>query len=213
MTIFDLVFLLAVVGCLFALFATGFFFLRRQWRSAKRVALALGSFLVLYAGVLLSVSLLSPGHTLTMHQGRCFDDWCLSVEQVIQQPSIGTPPGMVVARGAFYLVTVRISSRARAITQRALDVQVFLLDANNQRYDPSPGGQQALDATGRGGQPLSSELAPGSSLTRTIVFDLPEGLTHLALGVTHGLFPDLFVIGSEQSFLHRPTIIELQMTG
>jgi hypothetical protein len=48
---------------------------------------------------------------------------------------------------------------------------------------------------------------------RTIVFDLPKGSAHLILVVTHGLFPDLFVIGSEQSFLHKPTIIDLQIGG
>jgi hypothetical protein len=116
---------------------------------------------------------------------------------------------IVAARGEFFLVTMRVSSRAKAITQRALDAQIFFLDASNQHYDPSPSGQQALDATGQGGHSLSSELAPDSSFTRTIVFDLPKGSSHLALVVTHGLFPDLFVIGSEQSFLHKPTIIEL----
>jgi hypothetical protein len=90
---------------------------------------------------------------------------------------------------------------------------IYLLDASYQRSDPSPAGQQALDATGQGGQPLSSELAPGGSFTRTVVFDLPKGSSHLALVVTHGLFPDLLVIGSEQSFLHKPTIIELQTGG
>jgi Domain of unknown function (DUF4352) len=213
MTVFDLVFLLAIVGCVLALVALGSFLLRRHWRSARRVALALGSFLALYAGVLLSVSLFSPQHTLAMHQDRCFDDWCLSVERVVQQPSVGALPMIVAARGEFSLVTVRVSSRAKAITQRAPDVQVFLLDGSHQRYEPSPSGQQALDAIGGGGQPLSSELAPGGSFTRTIVFDLPKGSSHLALVVTHGLFPDLLVIGSEQSFLHQPTIIELQVEG
>ncbi len=213
MTIFDLVFLLAVVGCLLALFAICYFLLRRQWRLARRVSLGLGSFMVLYTVVLLSVSLLSPQQTLSMHQDRCFDDWCLSVEQVVQQPSVGASPMIVAARGEFYLVTVRVSSRAKAINQRALDAQVFLLDASGQHYDPASSGQQALDATGQGGQLLSSELAPGGSFTRTIVFDLPKGLSHLALVVTHGLFPDLLIIGSEQSFLHKPTIIELQIDG
>jgi hypothetical protein len=213
MTVFDLVFLLAVVGCVLALVALSSFLLRRHWRSARRVALALGSFLMLYAGVLLSVSLLSQEHTLAMHQDRCFDDWCLSVERVVRQRSVGAPPTIVAARGEFFLVTVRVSSRARAITQRALDVQVSLLDANSQRYDPSPSGQQVLDTTGQGGQPLSSELEPFGSFTGTIVFDLSTGSSHLALVVTHGLFPDLFVIGSEQSFLHQPTIIELQVEG
>ena len=213
MTIFDLVFLLAVVGCVLALVALCFCLLRRHWRSARRVALALGSFLLLYAGVLVSVSLLSPQHTHAMHQDRCFDDWCLSVERVVQQPSVGAPPTIVAARGEFYLVTVRVSSRAKAIIQRAPDAQVSLLDGSHQRYDPSPRGQQALDAIGQGGQPLSSEVPPGGSFTHTVVFDLPKGSSHLALVVTHGLFPDLLVIGSEQSFLHQPTIIELQVDG
>ena len=147
-----------------------------------------------------------------MHQNRCFDDWCLSVEQVVQQPIVGSAPMLVRAQGVFDLVTVRVSSRARRVSQRALDAQVYLLDARRQRYNPDPAGQQALDASGHGGQPLDSELAPGGSFTRTVVFDVPKGLSHLVLVVTHGLFPDVLVIGSDQSFLHKPTIIRLQST-
>lgn len=146
-----------------------------------------------------------------MHQDRCFDDWCLSVERVVQQVTIGGSPKVDTAHGTFYLVTIRVLSKARAITQRALDVQIYLLDKRNQRYNPDAAGQQALDATGQGGQPLNSELAPGSSFTRTIVFDIPKGLSQLALVVTHGLFPDVLVIGSEQSFFHKPTINQLQI--
>jgi hypothetical protein len=210
MTIFDGVLILAVLGWLLALFSVGYFLFRRQCRRAKRVLLALASFLVVYAAVLVSVSLLSPQRVLALHQDRCFDDWCLSVEQIVQQPTIGSAPLRVRAHGVFDLVTVRISSRARAITQRALDAQVYLLDARGQRYDPDPSGQQALDASGQGGQPLDSELAPGGSFTQTVVFDVPKGSSHLALVVTHGLFPDVLVIGSEQSFLHKPTIFQFQ---
>lgn len=213
MTIFDLVLIFAVLGCVLALFSLFYFLMCRQWRRARRIFLAFVSFLVLYAALLLSVSLLSPQRMLAMHQDRCFDDWCLSVEQVVQQPTVGASPMVVTAHGEFYLVTVRVSSRAKAITQRALDAQVYLLDASSQRYDPSPRGQQALDATGQGGQPLSSELAPGGSFTRTVVFDLPKGSSRPALVVTHGLFPDLLVIGSEQSFLHKPAVIKLQIDG
>jgi hypothetical protein len=187
--------------------------LRRQWKRARYVSLTLGSFLLLYAVVLLSVSLLSQEHVLAMHQERSFDDWCLSVERVVEQPTVGASPTSGDARGEFSLVTVHVSSRAKAITQRAPDAQVSLLDASNQRSDPSPAGQQALDARGQGGQPLSSALAPGGAFTRTVVFNLPKGSAHLALVVTHGLFPDLLAIASEQSFLHQPTIIQLQIGG
>ncbi|MDQ2903875.1 MAG: DUF4352 domain-containing protein [Chloroflexota bacterium] len=176
-----------------------------------RIPWALGSFLVVYAVVLLSVSLLSPQRVLAMHQDRCFDDWCHSVERVVPQSTVGNAPMVVTAHGTFYLVTVRVSSRARGITQRALDAQVYMLDASDQRYDPDASGQQALDATGQGGLRLDSKVAPGGSFTCTVVFDLPKGSSHLALVVTHGLFPDVLVIGSEQSFLHKPTIFQLQM--
>jgi len=123
MTIFDFVLILAVLGCVVALFLLGYFLLRRQWRCVRRVLLALGIFLVLYTAILLSVSLLSPQRVLAMHQNRCFDDWCLSVERVAPQPTIGDAPTVVAAHGTFYLVTVRVSSQARGVTQRALDAQ------------------------------------------------------------------------------------------
>src|SRR5258708_6805455 len=209
MTIFDGILILAALGCVLALTALGYFLVRSQWRRAKRVLLALASFLVVYAAVLVSVSLLSPQQVLAMRQDRCFDDWCLSVEQVVQQPTIGSAPMLVRVHGVFDLVTVRVSSRARAVSQRALDAQVYLLDTQGQRYDPNPAGQLVLDASGQGGQPLDSELAPFGSFTRTVVFDVSKGVSHLALVVTHGLFPDVIVIGSDQSFLHKPTIIQL----
>lgn len=209
MTIFDLVLILAVLGSVLTLFTLFFFTIRRQWRQAGRLALALFSLIVIYAVVLVSVSLLSPQHVLTMHQNRCFDDWCISVERVVQQPAVGAASTIATAHGEFYLITVQVSSQARGISQRALDVQLYLLDAKGQRIDPSATGQQALDAAGQGGQSLSNELAPGGSFTHTVVFDLPKNSSHLALVVTHGLFPEMLVIGSEQSFLHKPTIFEL----
>lgn len=198
------------MGCLLALILFCYFLLRHQWKQVKYILLAPGSFLVLYTMLLLGVSILSPQRVLAMHQNRCFDDWCLAVERVVQQSSIGDSPKVVTAHGTFYLVTVQVSSQARAITQRALDVQIYLLDAQGQRYDPDTSGQQALDATGHGGQPLDSQLAPGGSFIRIVVFDLPKNSSHLALVVTHGVFPDVLVIGSDQSFLHKPTIIQLQ---
>ena len=209
MSIFDGIFILAVLGSVLTLFVLGYFLVRRQWRRAKRVLLILASFLVIYAVVLVSVSLVSPQQVLAMHQDRCFDDWCLSVEQAVQQPAIDSKSILVHAHGVFDLVTVRVSSRARAISQRAIDAQVYLLDTQGQRYESDPAGQRALDAGGQGGLPLDSELAPGGSFTRTIVFDVPKSVSSLDLTVTHGLFPEVLIIDSDQSFLHKPTIVQL----
>ena len=105
--------------------------------------------------------------------------------------------------------TVQLLERARRVSQRALDAQVYLLDAKGQRYDPNPAGQQALDASGPEGQPLDSKFALLGSFIRTGVFDVPTGASSLALVVTHGLFPDVLVIGSDQRFLHKLMIIQL----
>src|SRR5260370_30851365 len=170
MTIFDLVLILAILGSVLTLCVLFFFLLRREGRRARHVALALFSCVVLYAAVLVSVSLFSPERVLTMHQDRCFDDWCLSVERVVQQPTVGVAPTVVRAHGAFYLVTVRVSSQAKATSQRALDAQASLLDARGQRFDPSAPGHQPPDATWQGGQALSSTLAPVGPFTAFIYF-------------------------------------------
>ncbi|GCE28996.1 hypothetical protein KDA_44800 [Dictyobacter alpinus] len=207
MSIFDALLILTVLGSIVAIFTSGYFLLRRRWQRARRILLVLAISLVLYTLVLLSVALLSPQRILAMHQNRCFDDWCISVERSIKQPSIGTT---TTAHGTFYLVTVRVSSQARGITQRATDAQVYLLDAGGQRYDPDSNGQQALDATRQSGPPLDTRLAPSGSFTHIVVFDLPKSASALSLVVTHGLFPEILIIGSEQSFLHKPTIFQLQ---
>ena len=213
MSIFDLILILAVLGSVVTLFVGGYFMLRHRWRQAGRVLLGLAIFLVVYAIVLVSVALVSPQQVLAMRQDRCFDDWCIAAEQVVQQSAIGSAPQSVSAQGVFELVTLRVASRARGISQRAVDVQVYLLDAHGQRYDPSPAGQQVLDARGQGGEPLNSELAPGGSFIRTVVFDVPKGASGLALVVNHGLFPEVLIIASDQSFFHKPTIIPLSTSS
>ncbi len=205
MSIFDLLFLFSflliaagIVGLLVALF------LRR-----RRLALRLAIGLVIYAGVyvllLVSVSLLSPQRVLAMHEVRCFDDWCMAVEQVEQRPAIGSAQ----AQGGFYLVTLQVSSQAKRIRQRELDTAVFLVDERGVRYDPSPSGQQALEAAGQAGQPLNSWLDAGAAFTHIAVFDLPPGVTQPGLVISHGAFPGSIIIGDDQSFLHKPTIMSL----
>lgn len=205
MTISDLALLLTALAAAVALLRIAYLLARGRWRAARRTAVGLGATLGLYAVALVAVSLASPQRVLGLHEDRCFDDWCLAVERVTHPHSIGA----LSARGRFYLVTVQVSSRARGIVQRARDAQVYLLDARGRRYDPAPAAQRALDASGAGGRPLDTELAPGGSFTRTVAFDLPPDARRGALVVAHGLFPDLLVIGDAQSFLHKPTIVPL----
>jgi len=209
MTVSDLLLMLTVLATVVGLLLGACCLARRRWRPARRILLALSVFPGSYAAVLVTVSLVSPQQVLGPHQGRCFDDWCLSVQRVARQHTVGRWPHVATARGRFYLVTVEVSSRAQRISQRAVDAQVYLLDASGQHYDPVPDAQQALDATGSGGQPLDTELPPESSFTRTVVFDMPMEGRPSGLVVVHGLFPAVLVIGDPQSFLHKPTLLAL----
>ncbi|MFZ0546749.1 MAG: hypothetical protein WAM60_14985, partial [Candidatus Promineifilaceae bacterium] len=149
----------------------------RRWTAFKRLALSIILYIGLYALLLVGFSLASPQKVLAMHEDRCFDDWCASVEHVEVQPAIGETQ----AQGDYYLVTIQVSSRARRIRQRALDAAVYLLDENNKRFDISPEGEQALERIGQAGMPLNSYLDPGGSFTYTAVFDIPPESTQLNL--------------------------------
>lgn len=188
------------VGILFALAS-------RRWKLVRRLCLGLAIYISLYAILLISVALVSPQQVVAMHQLRCFDDWCASVEQVEQRPAIGPAR----ASGIFYLVTIRVASQAKRISQRALDAAVFLMDERGVRYAISPQGQKALEAAGQAGQPLNSWLDAGGSFTYTAVFDVPAKIAQPGLVISHGAFPGLIIIGDPQSFLHKPTIVRLTL--
>jgi hypothetical protein len=205
MTLPDLFFLFSVLFILIAVASLLVALIARKPGLAKRIALGLAAYVVLYALALVTVSLSSPQQVLGMHQDRCFDDWCIAVVGVTEQPAIGASRAQ---GGEYALVTVRVSSRAQGIRQRAVDAAIYLLDGSGRRYDPSPEGQRALEGANLAGQPLNSYLDPGGSFTHTAAFDLLAGAKPYALVVTHGLFPGMLIIGDGQSFLHKPVIFK-----
>jgi hypothetical protein len=205
MTIFDLILLFSFFVVLFGVIALLIALVTRRRMLARRLGIGLLSYIGLYAVLLVGFSLSTPQRVMEMRQVRCYDDWCAAVEQVRQVPVIGT----VQAQGSFYLVTIQVTSQAKRISQRALDAAIYLLDGSGVRYDPSPAGQSALQAAGQAGQPLNSLVDAGGSFTYTAAFDLPPSATQVGLVMTHGAFPGNIVIGDDQSFLHKPTIVRL----
>jgi hypothetical protein len=205
MNIFDLIFLFSVFVILFGVIALLIAFFTHRRTLARRLGIGLVSYAGLYAILLVGFSLFSPQRVMEMHQVRCYDDWCAAVEQVTQAPAIGS----VQAHGSFYLVTVKVTSQAKRISQRALDAAIYLLDGSGVRYDPSSEGQLALQAAGQAGQPLNSLVDAGGSFTYTAAFDLPPSASQVGLVMSHGAFPGNIIIGDDESFLHKPTIVRL----
>ena len=211
MTLFDLLFLASALGCVMALIAAIVAFTLHRWIAARRMLLGLGAYLLLYALALVAVSALTPQQTVRMGQRRCFDDWCIAAVQATQTLTAG-PNSFVLAHGRFTLVTVRVTNAAQRVTQREYGDTLYLLDSAGHRYDVSLAAQRTLDAAGLSGQPLDTALTPGASFTHTAAFETPPNAPGLSLVITHAAFPGAIVIGDDESFFHRPTLMLLEFT-
>jgi hypothetical protein len=156
--------------------------------------------------VMIGFSLAEPQREVPIGTPRCFDDWCITVQQSSRQPVIGTTR----AAGTFCIVTLRVSSRAKRITQRENDLYIYLIDESGRRIEISPSGQQALAQAGLAGEPMTSLVGPGGSFVSRVAFDVPRDARHLGfVKANHGWFPVRLIIREPQSWLHKPTIVPL----
>jgi hypothetical protein len=207
MSLFDLFFLASFAAVIIAVGRIVYLFLGRRFRAAGKTLLGLLIFVSAYMLVLVGFSLVEPRKEVPIGVPRCFDDWCITVEQAAPLDTIGTTR----ANGTFYVMTLRVSSRAKGRTQREPDVDVYLIDNVGHRFDISPAGQQALAQAGLAGEPLTSFVDPGKSFESRLAFDVPRDTRHLGLvKASHGWFPVRLIIGDAGSWLHRPTVVPIR---
>src|ERR1700741_1553704 len=129
MSLLELSFLLAVLVSAITLIAVVVLTFRGRRRQALTLVGVFGICVVSYlaAGVLISFA--APQRILRVGEPWCFDDWCLSVEQV------NRASGPVENS---YLVSLRIFSRARRVAQRANGAWIYLIDDRRHLYPPHP---------------------------------------------------------------------------
>ena len=209
MTIFDLLFLVVALATAVLLLLAVYSACRRRYARGARVLTILACQVSAYASLLLFVSLTSRPTIVPRGQKQCFDDWCVSVESVTRRAQIGNAEITAHAQGIFYLVAVKASNVGRGRAQAAADAEVWLIDAAGRRYAPSPEGQAALDAAGTNGPALTSRIAAGESIERVFVFDVAKDAEGLGLITSHGRIPGILIVADPASFLHAPTIHQL----
>src|SRR5579863_4571502 len=150
MTIFDLLFLLLLPVLAIWLARALYLTARNEWPRARRAWLGLGAVVAVYLSIVVATSLATPRKRLRMGEDQCFDDWCLGVVRAVR------------AKDGRYVVTLRVSSRAKRVRQREWDAGVRLVDGQGRRYAVS-----AAD-----GRPLSDEVGPGESFETKRAFDV-----------------------------------------
>jgi hypothetical protein len=149
-----------------------------------------------YFAVAVAVAFLKPQRVIQAGEPWCFDDWCLTLEKASRIPA---------ASQVAYKVDLRISSRARHVSQRARGAWIYLIDSRGHRYSPE---------TDSSSVPLDVQLQPQESVTTSRVFQVPADVQQLGLITGHGgpyCGPmDILIIGSGGCLFNKPTMIRIQ---
>jgi hypothetical protein len=194
MTLFDLLFLTVVLASVLVLVAVVVLALSGRRRQAAWMLGGYGICLALYLGVVAAVSLASPQRVLARGEDRCYDDWCIAVIDAtrVERPEV-----------ARYVVLLRVTNRARGVSQRENGMVAYVLDEQGRRFDPTPDPAQA---------PFDTLLEPGRSVATIRTFNVAGAVGLPVLVLEHGgasRFPGLVIIGDESSLLHKPMVVRL----
>jgi len=190
MNIFDLLFIAVFFTSVVTTLTAAVVAIRGRGVRALRILKAYGICVGIYLGIVALTSVILPRRVVNVGEPVCFDDWCISVENVNRTP---VRPGISV--------TLRLSSRARRASQRENGVVVYLTDNRGQRYDPIP---EKSDI------PFNVMLEPQESIAATRAFEVPPEAHELGVVITHeGGFPiGWFIIGYETWF-RKPTLVQI----
>jgi len=191
MTIFDLLFLASFLASVITLVSAAVLAIRGR---ASRAFSMVGVWLVcaaVYLGISVAVAYAAPQRVIAAGTPWCFDDWCLTVENVKHA-------------GAIYDVDLKLSSEAKRVTQRAKGAWIYVRDENDTHYDPTPNPSDV---------PLDVLLQPGESVAAQRSFKVPAAIHELGLVTGHGGPPcgvgSLVIIGSGGCLFHKQTMIRL----
>ncbi len=192
MSVFDLIFLALLAALALALVGAAVLTVRGKFRPAGRLFVRAALCFAAYMAVVVIVSALLPRETVTPGRDECFDDWCIAVNGVARIPK---------NRAAEYRVEFRLSSRARRVEQRELNLAVYLTDDRGTRFDPQNDPAET---------PFSVLLQPGDSVPAARTFLVPAAARELGLVITHqGGFPIGWFIIGYNTWFRKPPVIPL----
>jgi hypothetical protein len=193
MSLFDLLFIAVFLVSVACLIGAVVVTLGARFALARRILRIWGICAASYLGVVVVASLFWPRRVFSVGEPLCFDDWCIAVEGVSSTPAGGR---------VSMVATLRISSRARRVSQREKGVVVYLTDNSGRRFDAVRSEPAAS---------FDILLQPGESVLATRTYEVPADSRELGLVIAHeGGFPiGWFIIGNEAWF-HRPAILRLQ---
>ena len=198
-------FLAAAAGAFLALASAAIAWFARKTKLARAFLLAVFAGATAYAALLFGFSLASRPHILARAQEKYFCEidchLAYSLLDVKTEPAAGVTHYVVTVRTRFDETTTS-PSRPKDTTLTPSPRTVLLVDRSGHEYRP----------TAEQGTPLLTPLKPADSYTTQLAFDVPPtaNLKDLRLLITTTpAWPDLVVIGDENSLLHHKTYFAL----
>jgi hypothetical protein len=181
----------------------------------RTIAAIVVAWVTLYGGVLLGVSLTSDERLLAPGETKKFCGFYLDCHRQVAVVRVDTAAslGTLTATGVFYVVRLRVGSDAKVVDQELVAPELVISDASGRRFDRSAAAEAAVAARGAPAEPLTRPMGAGSSFETTVVFDVASDARDVRLHATVGIelerIVERFLIGDEDSFLHKRTAFRL----
>jgi hypothetical protein len=139
-----------------------------------------------------------------------------SIVNTRQSNTAGNSGDHSIVRSVYTIVTIKTrfdestiaSGRGNALLYPNSRV-LTLVDDRGNKYAPSADGQRELDGSQSSGTSLTTSLRPGESYLTAVVFELPPDVQTSTLLINEGDWVTHFVIGHENSPLHKKTRFQL----
>lgn len=205
---------LALLGAGFLLFLTTIVLIQslivRKHGRAKIVLLALLVIAGAYLAAMLIFSFASHENVLARGQEKHFCELdchlAYSIVNATQAKTFGNPANQVSAQGEFTIITIKTRFDEMTIGPRRGNGllypngrAVIVVDEQGNRYTPAS----------QAGTPLTNPLRPAESYTTDIAFDLPVNAKPATILINEDAWETLFIIGHENSLLHKKTRFQI----
>jgi hypothetical protein len=215
---------MAFLGTGFVLLVAALFLIyslvAQKFGRAKIVIIGMAVVAGVYLALILIFSFASSEKVLARGQEKHFCEidchLAYSIADIKQMKTIGNAPNQATATGAFTVVTIKTRFDETTIGPTRGNGQLYpnsrvltVVDEQGRKYSPSAEGLKALELAGAAGTPIQTPLRPGESYTTTVAFDLPAEVKNPTLLINEGEWVTHFVIGHENSLLHKKTRFQL----
>ena len=184
---------------------------------AKRILQVSVAGAVVYLVLLFGSSAVSTERVLSAGEEKYFCEVdchvAYSVPEVRQEKALGSS----AAQGLYMVVKLRTRFDEKTISaRRGKEAPLYpnprsivVLDDSGRRFEPSPQGQQALEAAEGKQTPVTQPLKPGESYVTSLVFDLPPNAKNPRLLITESDCVTHLLIGHENSPFHKKASFRL----